>query len=424
MKVWLLQIGETLPLNRQTRFLRTAFLAEKLGARGHTVTWWASAFDHFTKQWVCRGDQDFVLGPNLTIKALKGMGYKKNLSWQRILDHRLIARKFRKMAPGEVKPDLIVASYPSYDLAYEAVRYAKVRGIPVFVDIRDQWPDFFLHHVPAGLRRVAKLCLSYEFYLARKTMVRADGLFSMMESLLQWGLAYAGRERTWKDKVFYLGYRRPPSPSPPSRRMAELLSRLQDKFVVAYVGTFSDYHSPHVLVECAGRLAAHTDIIFVIAGDGPHFHAIKDAAAKCPNVAFPGWINADDTVALLDHSHVGVCPTTMALDFFPNKAFAYFSAGMPVISAFQGDLKQLLSKHHLGFYFPPNQVEILSRHILTLFEDHSLYLQMKENVTAIYPRMFDADTIYSDYIDHLERLSFERHTAAHFSRVSAALISN
>jgi glycosyltransferase involved in cell wall biosynthesis len=93
----------------------------------------------------------------------------------------------------------------------------------------------------------------------------------------------------------------------------------------------------------------------------------------------------------------------MDLDFFPNKAFAYFSAGMPVISAFQGDLKQLLTQHHLGFYYPPNQVEALSRLLLRLFEDRHLYGQIQQKVAALYPTMFDAEAIYADYSNHLER---------------------
>lgn len=408
MRVWLLQIGETLPLNRQARHLRTAIVAEKLVQRGHTVVWWASALDHFTKEWICPGDQNFIIGPNFEIKALKGIKYKKNISLSRLLDHRLIARKFRKMAANEAKPDLIVASYPSHDLAYEGVRYAKDKGIPVLLDIRDQWPDFFLHHVPASLRRIARLCLTYEFHLARSAMVQADGLLSMMDDLLQWGLNYAHREQTWKDKVFYLGYRRPTSSPPASPRMAEVLACLKNKFVVTYIGTFSDYQNPDILVECAARLA-HTDIIFILAGEGLHFQALKDRAANLPNVVFPGWLNAGNIAALVGSSHVGVCPTTKSLPFFPNKAFVYFSAGLPVMSAFEGDLKHLLTKHHLGFYYPPNDLETLISQLLTLYEDRHLYLKMRENVMAKYPELFDADTIYEDYINHLE--IFRNHTS-------------
>jgi glycosyltransferase involved in cell wall biosynthesis len=408
MRVWLLQIGETLPLDKQARHLRTAIVAEKLVQRGHTVVWWASALDHFTKEWICRGDQNFFLGPNFEIKALKGMKYEKNISLSRLLDHRLIARKFRKMAAKEAKPDLIVASYPSYDLAYEGVRYAKGQGIPVLLDIRDQWPDFFLHHVPAGLRQVARLCLSYEFHLARSAMVQADGLLSMMDNLLQWGLDYTQRQKTWKDRVFYLGYRRPVSPPPPSQGMVELLFRLKNKFVVTYIGTFSDYHNPQILVEAAARLA-HTDIIFVLAGEGMHSKALKAAAANLPNVEFPGWLDAGDISALVDSSHVGVCPTTKKVHFFPNKAFVYFSAGLPVISAFEGDLKQLLTKYNLGFYYPPNEPETLLRQLLTLYEERRLYLEMRDNVIAAYGELFDADTIYENYINHLISIKHNRH---------------
>lgn len=403
MKIWLLQIGETLPLNKESRRLRTAIVAEKLAQRGHKVVWWASALDHIKKKWIYQGDQSFLLAPNFEIKALKGMKYKKNISLSRFLDHRLIARKFRKMAPTEAKPDLILASFPSYDLAYEGVRYAKANGIPVLLDIRDQWPDTFLNHVPASLQLFAKFCLTYEFHLARSAMIQSDGLLSMMESLLQWGLNYAQREKTWKDKAFYLGYQRLDSSSPASEKIAELLPRLKNKFVVTYIGTFTDYQNPRILVECASRLA-HTDVIFVLAGEGLHSSALRALAANLPNVIFPGWLNDGDIFGLLGSSSVGVCPTTKKIDSFPNKAFTYFSGGLPVISSSEGDLRQLLEKHQLGFYYPHNQVEILMRHLLTLYEEHSLYSKMRESVKANKGRLFDGEMIYEDYVDHLEKI--------------------
>ena len=46
MHIWLIQIGEPLPLGNRTRLMRTGLLAEQFLARGHTVLWWASAFEH------------------------------------------------------------------------------------------------------------------------------------------------------------------------------------------------------------------------------------------------------------------------------------------------------------------------------------------------------------------------------------------
>src|SRR5574341_243598 len=141
MNVWLIQIGETLPLVSNIRKLRTALLADKLITKGHSVLWWASAFDHLQKKWISKQETEVKISNNFTIKLLKGIGYKRNVSIRRFIDHRIIAKRFRELVSAESRPDIIVASLPSHDLAYEAVMYANKNNIPIIVDIRDPWPD-------------------------------------------------------------------------------------------------------------------------------------------------------------------------------------------------------------------------------------------------------------------------------------------
>src|ERR1044071_732909 len=114
MNIWLLQIGEPSPFDTQSRKLRTATMIDHLLARGHQVVWWTSAFDHFQKRWIVRKETEQTLKEGLTVRFLKGIGYHKNVSVARYLDHRLVARQFRKRAPQLTPPDLILASSPSH----------------------------------------------------------------------------------------------------------------------------------------------------------------------------------------------------------------------------------------------------------------------------------------------------------------------
>jgi hypothetical protein len=51
MRVWLITVGEPLPLDGPgERMLRTGILAAFLAARGHEVVWWSSSFDHVRKR--------------------------------------------------------------------------------------------------------------------------------------------------------------------------------------------------------------------------------------------------------------------------------------------------------------------------------------------------------------------------------------
>jgi len=419
MNVWLIQPGEALPLEAGAKKMRTAFLAEELIRRGHTVVWWASAFDHFQKRWLFAEDTEIALGPRYSIIALKGRKYARNVSLSRFLDHRIIARKFRRRAALRPRPDVLVAATPPHDLAYEAVRYAKSHGVPALVDVRDEWPDLFLSVLPRIARPAGRLLLARDFRMIRYALANADGLAAMMDSLLEWGLAYACRNRGPDDGVFYLGGKKKPLPdgAPADRTFAfpklAFLDALGGKFIVAFVGTFVRNNDPSILVECARRLADRP-IHFVLAGDGDLRPRIEARAAGLPNVTFPGWLTEAAIDAFLARSHVGVSPTPLVREAFPNKVFSYAAAGLPVLTAFQGSLRELLAAREFGFYFPPGDAEVLSAELRNLLENEALYAKMAANARRVFDELFDADKIYAEYADYVERLAriFDDHRSA------------
>jgi len=201
-------IGENLPLEEGICILRTGMLAERLAQNQHDVLWWTSAFDHFQKTWLFQKDTTVKLS-GFTIKALKEVGYHKNVSFRRFVDHRIIAHKFKKISSAMDPPDIILTATPSYDLAYEAVAFAKARHIPVLIDIRDEWPDLFMNSMPGKLKKFLKIIMSHDFRMIKRTLHGADGLIAMMNSLLEWGLKYAGRPKGARDRIFYLGHKKP-----------------------------------------------------------------------------------------------------------------------------------------------------------------------------------------------------------------------
>ncbi|MEK6744527.1 MAG: glycosyltransferase [Nitrospirota bacterium] len=408
LTVWLLQIGEPLPLQAGARKMRTALVADALAARGHRVVWWTSAFDHFSKSWMFTADADRTLDNGVLIKALKGIGYRKNISLRRFLDHRLISRKFRSVSASMPAPDIIVASTPTHDLACEAAAYASRMNVPVIIDIRDPWPDIFLDSIPHRLRGPLKLVLFNEFRSIRQTLRRADGIFAVTEHQLQWGLRYAGRERAERDKVYSLGYHRRPIADRPAvlDKFKEVVDRTNETFNVFFVGTISrSYHNPMILAEAARALAARQDIHFIIAGSGELLPEMKRRCAGLTNITFVGWLNAEEIQLFLDRANVGICPASKVTDLPTNKAFSYLSAGIPIISSFHGDLKDTIERLDIGLYYPPNDETSLTRSILRLKEDTALHQRLSRNALSAFETLFNADTIYADYARHVETIA-------------------
>lgn len=404
MNVWIIQSGENLPFQEKARKIRTAILADKLVERNHKVLWWTSAFDHFNKDWIVKQESRITVNNGLKIIALKGVGYKKNISFLRLIDNRIIAWKFRKLAMTMPKPDIIIANTPPYEIVYNTIIFAKSNNIPVVVDIRDCWPDTFFNHITPGLHQLAKIFLYKDFQMIKKIMEMATGLIGVSNTFLDWGLGYAKRNKTWKDRVFYLGCKNNLN-SNNIQKSSKFINDFdfKNKFVVTFIGTFSVYHDPSILLECAEKLS-NSNIYFVLAGDGELFNKIKKRASTLQNVLLPGWLNHDEISTLLQNSHVGVCPANKNIDLFPNKAFAYFSANLPIISAFYGDLKEIIEKYQIGFFYPANDANALVTYIKKLHEDKDLYKEMSDNVQNIFNDKFDAEKIYNDYVDHIEAI--------------------
>jgi glycosyltransferase involved in cell wall biosynthesis len=402
VNIWLLQTSEPLPTEQGARKLRTWLLADKLTERGHHVVWWANAFNHLRKTWHFHKDTDVSVSDRLTVKALHGIGYRTNVSFARLVDHRILAWKFRTAALHLPRPDLIVASMPSYDLAWQAVQYAQRRGIPVVVDIRDQWPDNFVDAVPARLQPLARMVLAGEFRMLRELLQGADALISMSDVLLDWALKNAGREATWRDRVFHLGHRREMmAGGHTGNKIDALAGQLAGKFVVAFVGTFATYHNPEALIDCAQRLRGE-DIVFVLGGDGELGGRLRQKAAGLDNLLFPGWLNQEEITALLRQSHLGVCSSGKAGNkfFFPNKAFSYWSAGLPIASAFEGEIADVIDAKRVGFSY--RSIAELTTGIFDLLRQPGLHAEMSDNARRLFEDRYNAERIYEAYAAHLE----------------------
>lgn len=411
MKIWVIQTGESLPLGNEVKKLRTSLLADKLVERGHEVLWWASAFDHFRKEWLYRDDTPVRVRDGLNIIALKGFGYKRNVSFSRYIDHRIVAKKFKKLAPRSERPDIIIASTPPHDLAYEAVLFGRAHNIPVIVDIRDPWPDIFLDYLPAGVQGVAKLVFYKDFKAIAETMRMADGLVSVTESFLEWGIRYARRLKQPDDRVFSLGYKRKKIQdySKVRDKFAALYERVKDKFIVFFVGTLSrSYHNPRLLVTAAEKMKGEKDIHFVIAGDGELFAELEAASRHLENISLTGWLDYDEIEFWLGLAKVGVCPVAREADLPTNKVYSYLSAGLPVVSAFQGEIKKMIELHRVGLYYPPNDIDALTTCLTKLYDDKEFYSRCSENARRVFDEFYDADKIYEDYAGYIERFYSDR----------------
>jgi glycosyltransferase involved in cell wall biosynthesis len=420
MKVWLMTIGEPLPTcERKNRLLRTGLLANALKDKGHQVTWWTSTFDHTTKCHRFDRDSVFHAEENLEIVLLHGVGYEKNVSLRRLLDHIIIAFKFLQRSRSAPKPDIILCSLPTLELGVAAVRYGKRMGVPVILDVRDLWPDIFLELVPQRWRSIAKAALQPMFWAVRRACKGATGIIGNSPGFVNWGVRYAQRPPGRWDRDFPFGY----SQQAPNTALIEqaklfwatfgLDGKREDCCVVCFFGTISRQFELDTVIEAARRLEkGGRKFKFVLCGAGDAVEGYKKLAGDCESVIFPGWVGAPEIWTLMQMSDAGLAPYKNGEGFkdnLPNKPIEYLSAGLPVISSLNGYLQALLKEHACGLTYRGSDAGSLVDTLANLYDDRAALHIMSQNAFALYKKKFVAEKIYEELISYLEQVKAARY---------------
>lgn len=409
MNVWLCQAGETPAFQKGQRKMRTSLLAQELCRRGHNVVWWASAFDHQKKRW--RTDEEMQNPSDLAhlkIKYLRGLGYKSNISIRRFLDHRVLASKFKSNAELEPRPDLILASIPTYDMAVQATRLGKIWNIPVVVDVRDQWPEIFIKYLPSFLSPLVRAALAYDFRIFTEAVRTATALNSMMDTILNWALKYADRGRQNQDQVFYLGASAPSQSEEVPEGLVTTLNKIPNHHLkVAFVGTFGNQNNPSIMAEVAA-LTQDRPISFILGGNGAHYESIKKKTVDFKNFHLLGWLNESEMSYALKHADIAICPTPPNVDVFPNKVFVYFSHGLPVVTSSTGDLADIVTAQNLGALYKAEDIVSLKDVLEKYVSDSKLLESQKIKTKTAFEKEFNAENIYKRYVDYLEQFVVSR----------------
>jgi glycosyltransferase involved in cell wall biosynthesis len=392
------------------RLLRTGVLARRLAELGHEVTWWTSTFDHYGKRQ--RADQDrCVSWEGVEIRMLRSLGYERNVSLRRFAEHRGVARKFADSAPGLPRPDVILASLPTLELARAAVTFGLQVRAPVMVDIRDLWPDVLVEVAPRALRWLARIVLWNQHSHAKFALRHCTGIVGISANYLEWGLRIAGRARRADDAIFPLGYVAPRATASSEERAAESLRALgvdSSRIICWYVGSFGRQYDLMPVIEAARRVLAsgRHDVQFVISGDGEQGPEWRNAAAGLGNVVFTGWIDGDAINWLRSHAAIGFQPYAAgAPQGLANKLFEYISAGIPVLSSLGGENAALIAEYSCGVSYQAGSGTDCYAKLHPLLDDERSRVQMGENGRSLFEARFDSNTVFAGLIDHLQAVA-------------------
>ena len=411
MKIWLVTIGEPIiTINQKLRLHRTGILAKYISENSnHEITWFTSTFNHFLKYHEYESDNEYRYNKNLKIISFKGIGYKSNISISRIIDHRIIAKKFDRYIKKIPKPDIIISSFPTMDLCNIAVNYGLNNNVKVLIDYRDLWPDVFVEIVPKIIQPIIKTLLVPLFQKRKYILKNSTGIISLTNELLDHCLKISSRKKNKFDNIFPLGYLKSDySKSKSSVKLFwdKLISPKHTK-IISFFGTLGYQFDFETIIKTAKKIEG-TELLIVICGDGDLSKSLRERSKNSNNIIFPGYMSAEQINELLNRSHIGLCPyipKKAFLDSIPGKAIEYFSSGLPILTTLGGGvLGNLVEKENFGLNYEYKNSESMLINIRKLLSKLDNREIDNNFILNYYYKNFDSKTVYKNYLNHLEKL--------------------
>lgn len=378
--------------------MRTWLLARELSGRGHDVTWWHSTFSHQTREKLAETDSISDTGQGFRLALVEAGSYRHNYSIGRLLQHRRLAQGFKRMAARLPPPDVIVCAYPPIELAECVARYATAHGIRLIVDARDYWPDTFPDRAPKFLRALVDIAVAPMRRSARATFNRADAVVAMSREMLEWAKSYRTSTSAFDTMVVPLGSDEVgPFPRRPRRAT--------DSLHVFFGGTFATVYDLDTVLAAADRLQSRGErrIRFIIAGSGTRMPQLRERASTLANVELTGWLETGAYRSRLGEADVGLLPySAPKFAAFPNKAFEYFSAGLPTVSSCDGELREVLGQADAGAFYLHNDVSRLVDLLVRYADDPERTRRQGSNARRLFEERYDARLCYPRYADFVE----------------------
>jgi len=349
--------------------------ARQLARRGHSVTIIASQVSYLTGRIV--GDGGWITREvdDIGVEILRCRSYS---GWHRSFLHRMmsflsfmVVSFWAGLRIEDV--DLVWGTTPPIFQAVTARWIARLKRKPFLLEVRDLWPSFA---VAVGvltnplLIRLSEWLERGLYRRADRVVINSPGFFEHVHlrgarqvEVVPNGVDLTMFGKTEKDQSL-------------RRELG-----LAEGFLVLYAGAHGMSNDLETVLKAAELLQSEEDIHFVFLGDGKEKTNLMALAQqmKLRNLHFLPSIPKDQIASTLVQADVGLA-ILLAVDAYkttyPNKVFDYMAAGLPVVLAIDGVIRQVVEDAGAGLFTQPGDPEALAEAVKRLAADPVLVDQL------------------------------------------------
>jgi glycosyltransferase involved in cell wall biosynthesis len=284
-------------------------------------------------------------------------------------------------------------------LALPALFLAWLKRSPVVIWVQDLWPQSLS---ATGYVRNSLVLQLFEI-VVRYIYKRADLLLVQSQAFLEPVCALAPAT-----PIAYYPNSVDSSFAAPATVQAKEVPGLDAPFAVLFAGNIGTAQAVDVIVHAATRLRNHSDIQFVVLGDGSRRDWMLEEVAvrKLTNLHVPGRFPVETMPAFMQKASA-LLVTLADREIFgatvPNKVQAYMAAGRPIIACLPGEGARLVMEAGAGVEVPAGDGSALADAVLSLSRmSKSERDTMGRNGRTYFQKHFCHETLIDQLIAHLK----------------------
>ena len=304
------------------------------------------------------------------------------------------------------KPDVVIATSPQLLCALSGWWLAWWKRVPFVFEVRDLWPES-LAAVGAGsegsiLHRTLAAIAGFLYRRAHRIVVVAP---AFKDHLIRYWNVPAAKISIVENGVETDLFRLDPA-APEVRKKL----KLEDRFLICYIGTMGNAHGLDTLIAAAKELqTALPSATFLLIGEGADKERIVELAAASgltnlmflgqqPRETIPSYVSASDLCLVM------LKKTELFKTVIPTKLLEYMACERPVVVAVDGQARKIIEEAGAGVFVEPEDSRALVEAIVELAKNPEQRRQMGASGRHYIVTGFSREKTARDYITVLKAL--------------------
>ncbi|ABB44694.1 Glycosyl transferase, group 1 [Sulfurimonas denitrificans DSM 1251] len=311
---------------------RHYYLAKEFINKGYKTTIITASYSHFLKKFPNMQNSSYknenIDGVDyLWVKVMK---YSKSFDKKRALKWFEFAYKlFFVTKYLDEKPDIIICSTTAPFAIIPAYYLSKKFNAKLVFEVRDIWPMTLVEIGGFSKNNLfIKFMGLFEKFALKKSDILVSNLQNYTEHVKELGI---NREANWVSNGIFLQEMKN------IKKLDVSISDLipKNRFIIGYTGKLGISNAITYLIEAAEILAKHSDIYFVIVGDGQEKENLIKKAEALSNVIFIDSIEKleiHSMLELFDVCYIGLQKEKLfKYGVSPNKLYDYMYSAKPIL---------------------------------------------------------------------------------------------